>query len=57
MDKAVNSVMAALMWHTQDIREELAPFGEEGRQWCALLGGICAVRTAYSVLYMCIIRW
>lgn len=30
MDKAVNSVLAALIWHTQDIREELAPFGEWG---------------------------
>lgn len=28
VDKAVNSVFAALIWHSQDIREELLPFGE-----------------------------
>ena len=28
VDKAVNSVFAALIWHTQEIREELLPFGE-----------------------------
>lgn len=25
MDRAVNSVFAALVWHCQDLREELAP--------------------------------
>jgi len=28
VDKAVNSVFAALIWHSQDIREELLPFGK-----------------------------
>ena len=27
VDKAVNSVFAALIWHSQDIREELLPLG------------------------------
>ncbi|XP_064406559.1 zinc finger ZZ-type and EF-hand domain-containing protein 1-like isoform X2 [Halichondria panicea] len=29
VDKAVNSVFAALIWHSQDIREELLPFVSE----------------------------
>ena len=27
MDKAVSAVFAALIWHTQEIRQDLTPFG------------------------------
>lgn len=37
MDKAVNAVFAALIWHCQDIREELAPFGRSHRLTCTLM--------------------
>lgn len=36
MDKAVNAVFAALIWHSQEIREEVIPFGKYTTVTCSV---------------------
>ena len=51
MDKAVSAVFAALIWHTQEIRQDLTPFGMTSSlhhytNSCTCTHGACTVIAA-----------
>ncbi len=46
MDKAVNAVFAALIWHSQEIREEVVPLGEWQANGCAGVA-VCSLPSSH----------